>query len=122
MLQRPKFTWEFVQIGNCGSPIETEDGWLMITHGVGPMRKYVLGASLLKLDDPGVEIGRLREPLLMPNNDEREGYVPNVLYSCGSFVHNKKLIIPYGLSDYSTSFAEVDLKALIDRLKSDATG
>lgn len=120
MLQRPKFTWEFVQIGNCGSPIETEDGWLMITHGVGPMRKYVLGASLLKLDDPGVEIGRLREPLLMPNNDEREGYVPNVLYSCGSFVHNKKLIIPYGLSDYSTSFAEVDLKALIDRLKSDA--
>jgi predicted GH43/DUF377 family glycosyl hydrolase len=122
MLQRPKFTWEFVQIGNCGSPIETEDGWLMITHGVGPMRKYVLGASLLKLDDPGVEIGRLREPLLMPNNDEREGYVPNVLYSCGSFVHNKKLIIPYGLSDYSTSFAEVDLKALIDRLKSDAAG
>jgi len=120
MLQRPKFTWEFVQIGNCGSPIETEDGWLMITHGVGPMRKYVLGASLLKLDDPGVEIGRLREPLLMPNNDEREGYVPNVLYSCGSFVHNGKLIIPYGLSDYSTSFAEVDLKALIERLKSDS--
>lgn len=122
LLQRPKFTWEFVQIGNCGSPIETEEGWLMITHGVGPMRKYVLGASLLKLDDPGVEIGRLREPLLMPNNEEREGYVPNVLYSCGSFVHNKKLIIPYGLSDYSTSFAEVDLKALIDRLKSDAAG
>jgi len=119
ILQKPKFTWEFVQIGNCGSPIETEDGWLMITHGVGPMRKYVLGASLLKLDDPGVEIGRLKEPLLMPNSDEREGYVPNVIYSCGSIVHNGKLILPYGLSDYSSSFAEVDLKTLLNKLKED---
>jgi predicted GH43/DUF377 family glycosyl hydrolase len=119
ILQKPKFAWEFVQIGNCGSPIETEDGWLVITHGVGPMRKYVLGASLLKLDDPGVEIGRLKEPLLMPNSDEREGYVPNVIYSCGSIVHNDKLILPYGLSDYSSSFAEVDLKALLKRLKED---
>ncbi|MBS7564532.1 glycoside hydrolase family 130 protein [Mucilaginibacter sp. Bleaf8] len=118
-LQQPKFPWEFVQIGNCGSPIETEEGWLVITHGVGPMRKYVLGASLLKLDDPAVEIGRLKEPLLSPNSDEREGYVPNVIYSCGSFVHNGKLIIPYGLSDYSTSFAEVDLKTLLNRLKED---
>jgi len=119
LLQKPKFSWEFVQIGNCGSPIETEDGWLVITHGVGPMRKYVLGASLLKLDDPSVEIGRLKEPLLTPNSEEREGYVPNVIYSCGSFVHNNKLIIPYGLSDYSSSFAEVDLRTLLDRLKSD---
>ncbi|WP_345951141.1 MULTISPECIES: glycoside hydrolase family 130 protein [unclassified Mucilaginibacter] len=119
VLQKPKFSWEFIQIGNCGSPIETEDGWLVITHGVGPMRKYVLGASLLKLDDPAIEIGRLKEPLLTPNNDEREGYVPNVIYSCGSIVHNDKLIIPYGLSDYSSSFAEVDLKTLLNKLKED---
>ncbi|WP_295769394.1 glycoside hydrolase family 130 protein [uncultured Mucilaginibacter sp.] len=119
LLQKPKFAWEFVQIGNCGSPIETEEGWLIISHGVGPMRKYVLGASLLKLDDPSVEIGRLKEPLLLPNSEEREGYVPNVIYSCGSIVHNNKLILPYGLSDYSSSFAEVDLKTLLNRLKSD---
>ncbi|NCD68462.1 glycoside hydrolase family 130 protein [Mucilaginibacter agri] len=118
-LQKPKFSWEFVQIGNCGSPIETEYGWLMITHGVGPMRKYVLSVSLLKLDDPAVEIGRLKEPLLVPNSEEREGYVPNVIYSCGSIIHNDKLIIPYGLSDYSTSFAEVPVGALIERLLSD---
>jgi predicted GH43/DUF377 family glycosyl hydrolase len=117
LLQKPAFTWEFIQIGNCGSPIETEDGWLMITHGVGPMRRYVLGASLLKLDDPEVEIGRLKEPLLIPNSDEREGYVPNVLYSCGSILHNDKLIIPYGISDSSTGFAEVDLKDLLNKLK-----
>jgi predicted GH43/DUF377 family glycosyl hydrolase len=119
LLQKPKFSWEFVQIGNCGSPIETKDGWIVITHGVGPMRRYVLGASLLKLDDPTVEIGRLKEPLLIPNSDEREGYVPNVLYSCGSIVHNNKLIIPYGISDSSTSFAEVDLDELLAKFKED---
>jgi predicted GH43/DUF377 family glycosyl hydrolase len=119
LLQQPKFTWEFIQIGNCGSPIETEHGWLMVTHGVGPMRRYVLGASLLKLDDPSVEVGRLREPLLIPNSDEREGYVPNVLYSCGSIVHNGKLIIPYGISDSSTGFAEVDLNDLLNKLLDD---
>ncbi len=119
LLQQPKFTWEFIQIGNCGSPIETEHGWLMITHGVGPMRRYVLGASLLKLDDPSVEVGRLKEPLIIPNSDEREGYVPNVIYSCGSIVNNNKLIIPYGLSDYSTSFVEVDMDQLIAKLKED---
>lgn len=119
LLQQPKFTWEFIQIGNCGSPIETEAGWLVITHGVGPMRRYVLGASLLKLDDPAVEIGRLKEPLLIPNSDEREGYVPNVLYSCGQLVHNGKLIIPYGVSDSSTAFAEVSMADLIARLKQD---
>ncbi|MCR8558258.1 glycoside hydrolase family 130 protein [Mucilaginibacter sp. BJC16-A38] len=118
-LQQPKFSWEFIQIGNCGSPIETEHGWIMITHGVGPMRRYVLGASLLKLDDPEVEIGRLKEPLLIPNSDEREGYVPNVLYSCGSIVHNGKLIIPYGVSDSSTAFAEVDMNELIAKLIAD---
>jgi predicted GH43/DUF377 family glycosyl hydrolase len=119
MLQQPKFSWEFVQIGNCGSPIETPDGWIMITHGVGPMRRYVLGASLLKLDDPAVEIGRLKEPLLIPNSDEREGYVPNVLYSCGAIVHNNKLIIPYGVSDSSTAFAEVCLDELLNKLKAE---
>lgn len=119
MLQQPKFSWEFIQIGNCGSPIETKHGWIVITHGVGPMRRYVLGASLLKLDDPEVEIGRLKEPLLIPNSDEREGYVPNVLYSCGALVHNGKLIIPYGVSDSSTAFAEVDMAELITKLISD---
>ena len=119
LLQQPKFTWEFIQIGNCGSPIETEQGWLVITHGVGPMRRYVLGASLLKLDDPAIEIGRLKEPLLIPNSDEREGYVPNVLYSCGSLVHNGRLIIPYGVSDSSTAFAEVNLQDLINKLIED---
>lgn len=120
LLQKPKFSWEFIQIGNCGSPIETEHGWIMITHGVGPMRRYVLGASLLKLDDPAIEIGRLKEPLLIPTAEEREGYVPNVLYSCGSIIHNNKLIIPYGISDSSTSFAEVDLNDLITKLREDS--
>jgi predicted GH43/DUF377 family glycosyl hydrolase len=117
LLQQPRFAWEFIQIGNCGSPIETEHGWIVITHGVGPMRRYVLGASLLQLDDPTKEIGRLTEPLLIPNSDEREGYVPNVLYSCGSLVHNGKLIIPYGVSDSSTAFAEVDMEELINKFK-----
>jgi len=121
LLQKPKFAWEFIQIGNCGSPIETEHGWVVITHGVGPMRRYVLGASLMKLSDPAVEIGRLKEPLLIPNSDEREGYVPNVLYSCGSLVHNGKLIIPYGVSDSSTAFAEVDLNELLDKLIADGS-
>ncbi|MFP5079561.1 glycoside hydrolase family 130 protein [Pedobacter sp. JCM 36344] len=116
-LQTPKYPWEFIQIGNCGSPIETEAGWLVITHGVGPMRRYCLGASLFDLDDPSIEIGRLREPLVIPNNDEREGYVPNVLYSCGSIIHNGELIIPYGLSDYCSSFAGVALDVLLERLK-----
>ncbi len=120
MFQQPKYSWEFVQIGNCGSPIETEEGWLVITHGVGPMRKYCLSACLLKLDDPSIEIGRLDEPLLMPNPDEREGYVPNVVYSCGSIINNGKLIIPYGLSDYSSSFAAVDLKDLLNRIQQNA--
>lgn len=119
-LQSPLHFWEFTQIGNCGSPIETEQGWLVITHGVGAMRRYCLGACLLKLDDPSVEIGRLREPLLVPNQNEREGYVPNVVYSCGSIVNNGKLIIPYGLSDYSSSFATVDLNTLLDRIISDS--
>lgn len=115
-IQQPQSPWEFVQIGNCGSPIETGEGWLVITHGVGPMRRYCLGVSLLDLDDPTVEIGRLSEPLLIPNKEEREGYVPNVLYSCGSIIHNGKLVIPYGLSDYCSSFVTVDLKMLLEKL------
>ena len=117
LLQRPKFPWEFIQIGNCGSPIETSEGWLVITHGVGPMREYVLGASLFDLDDPEKEIGRLSSPLLMPNSEEREGYVPNVVYSCGSIIHNKDLIIPYAVSDYASTYATVDLKELLGELK-----
>ena len=117
-IQGPEYPWEFVQIGNCGSPIETEDGWLIITHAVGPMRHYSISASLLDLNDPSIEIGRLKDPLIMPNNEEREGYVPNVVYSCGSIVHNDELIVPYGLSDHSSGFATVNLKLLLDRLKS----
>lgn len=120
LLQEPINPWEFTQIGNCGSPVETEEGWLVITHGVGPMRRYCLGATLLKLDDPSVEIGRLKEPLLVPNHDEREGYVPNVVYSCGAIINNDKLIVPYGLSDYSSSFATVDLKTLIKKVITDS--
>jgi predicted GH43/DUF377 family glycosyl hydrolase len=120
MLQQPLCPWEFIQIGNCGSPIETERGWLIITHGVGPMREYVLGASLLKLDDPFVELGRLKEPLLSPDHDEREGYVPNVVYSCGALVNNRKLIVPYGLSDYSSSFVTIDMGALLDKIMTDS--
>jgi predicted GH43/DUF377 family glycosyl hydrolase len=119
ILQTPKHPWEFVQIGNCGSPIETSEGWLLITHGVGPMRTYCLGASLLDLENPRIEIGRLKEPLLMPTKEEREGYVPNVLYSCGSMVHNQELIIPYGLSDYASGFATVALDKLLQRIKED---
>ena len=116
-LQEPEYPWEFTQIGNCGSPIETEHGWLIITHGVGPMRRYCIGASLLDLEDPSIEIGRLAEPLLIPNKEEREGYVPNVVYSCGSVIHNDKLIIPYGLSDYCSSFATVDIHELLQKLR-----
>ncbi|MEC5145426.1 glycoside hydrolase family 130 protein [Chitinophaga sp. 212800010-3] len=119
ILHTPKYAWEFVQVGNCGSPIETADGWLVITHGVGPMRTYCIGASLLDLDNPTREIGRLREPLLMPNKDEREGYVPNVLYSCGSMIHNNELVIPYGLSDYASGFATVNLESLLAQIRTD---
>jgi predicted GH43/DUF377 family glycosyl hydrolase len=117
LLQEPKFPWEFVQIGNCGSPIETADGWLVITHGVGAMREYVLGAALFDLNDPELEIGRLSSPLLIPNADEREGYVPNVVYSCGSMIHNDDLIIPYAMSDYASTYASINLQELLDELK-----
>ena len=117
IIQEPKYPWELVQIGNAGSPIETKDGWLVITHAVGSMREYSLGASLYNLDNPEIEIGRLSSPLMVPNETEREGYVPNVIYSCGSLVHNKELVIPYAMSDHSSSFATVDLRELLDVLK-----
>ena len=109
LILEPVFPWEFIQLGNCGSPIETEAGWLVISHGVGPMRKYCIGAFLLDLNDPTKVIGRLPEPLIKPNASERDGYVPNVVYSCGSLVHGKQLIIPYGISDYATTFATIPL-------------
>ncbi len=108
-LLKPAFSWELVQLGNCGSPIETDAGWLVLSHGVGPMRQYCIGAFLLDRDDPSKVIGRLREPLLKPNENEREGYVPNVVYTCGALLHNGELIIPYGLADHATGFATVPL-------------
>lgn len=115
-IQEPKYPWEFTQLGNCGSPIETEKGWLMITHAVGPMRRYCLGAVLLDLENPSKIIGQLREPLLIPNDEEREGYVPNVVYSCGSIIHNRELIVPYGMSDFASGFAAVPVHELLDKL------
>jgi predicted GH43/DUF377 family glycosyl hydrolase len=116
MINTPDRPWEFVQIGNCGSPLETEKGWLLLTHGVGAMRKYCIGALLLDLEDPSQIIGKLKEPLIMPNEYEREGYVPNVVYSCGALIHNGAVVIPYALSDTTSGIATVELKALLDRL------
>ena len=116
-LLKPTYAWEFLQIGNCGSPIETDAGWLVITHGVGPMRKYSIGACLLALDDPSRVIGRLARPLLSPDEVEREGYVPNVVYSCGALVHSGVLILPYAMSDTASSFATVPLKELLDAME-----
>jgi predicted GH43/DUF377 family glycosyl hydrolase len=113
---RPCETWESVKIGNCGSPIETEAGWLVITHGVGPMRKYCIGAALLDLADPMRVLGRLREPLISPEGHEREGYVPNVVYSCGSMVHNDALVLPFAVSDRSSMIASVPLDDLLGAL------
>jgi predicted GH43/DUF377 family glycosyl hydrolase len=115
-LLKPVFPWELVQIGNCGSPIETEAGWLVLSHGVGPLRKYCIGAFLLDRDDPARVIGRLREPLLIPNENEREGYVPNVVYTCGAIVHQGELIIPYALADHATGFARAPLRQVLSAM------
>jgi predicted GH43/DUF377 family glycosyl hydrolase len=117
IILRPSEMWESVKIGNCGSPIETEAGWLVITHGVGPMRKYCIGAALLDLHDPTRVIGRLREPLLAPEGNEREGYVPNVVYSCGSLLHDRELILPYAVSDRASAIASIPLDDLLAALK-----
>ncbi len=115
-LRLPRRRWEMIQIGNCGSPIETEAGWLVLTHGVGPMRCYAIGAMLLDLEDPRQVIGELSEPLLAAAPDEREGYVPNVVYTCGGLVHDGRLILPYGFSDTGTRVATVPVAELISRL------
>jgi predicted GH43/DUF377 family glycosyl hydrolase len=116
MIESPKFPWELARIGNSGSPLETEAGWLVITHGVGPFRTYSLGASLLDIDDPSRVIGHLREPLLTPLESERDGYVPNVVYSCGSMIHGDELILPYGQSDTECRIARVPLAPLLAKL------
>lgn len=122
LILRPCEMWESVKIGNCGSPIETEVGWLVITHGVGPMRKYSIGAVLLDLEDPSKVIGRLREPLLSPMENEREGYVPNVVYSCGSMLHGRQLILPYAMSDKATAIVSIPLDDLLAELLRDKSG
>ena len=115
-VQRPRLPWELIQLGNCGPPIETAAGWLVLTHGVGPVRTYGIGAMLLDLDEPSRLIGALPEPLLSPTEDEREGYVPNVVYSCGALIHGESLVVPYGCSDASLRFAHVDVPELLRRL------
>jgi predicted GH43/DUF377 family glycosyl hydrolase len=117
VLLRPAEMWESVKVGNCGSPIETEAGWLLITHGVGPMRKYCIGVVLLDLHDPTKVIGRLSEPLLAPEGTGREGYVPNVVYSCGSLLHGRELILPYAMSDRASAIASVSLDELLRALR-----
>jgi predicted GH43/DUF377 family glycosyl hydrolase len=115
-LHAPSRPWELTQTGNCGSPVETDAGWLVLTHGVGPMREYAIGALLLDIDDPTRVIGDLREPLMTPQDDERDGYVPNVVYSCGPLLHGDRMLVPYGASDASVRFAIVDVPALLDRM------
>ena len=117
-IARPASPWQLVQIGNCGSPIETEAGWLVITHGVGPMRRYAIGALLLDLEDPRRVLGRLADPLFEPNADEREGYVPNVVYSCGGIRNGDDLVLPYGLSDGAVGGALVSIPDLVEHLRS----
>ncbi|MFC1866907.1 glycoside hydrolase family 130 protein [Thermodesulfobacteriota bacterium] len=114
IIQEPTFPWEFIQIGNCGSPLETDQGWIVLTHGVGPMRQYCIGAMLLDLENPAKIIAHLEEPLLTPQEEEREGYVPNVVYTCGAIFHNSDLVIPYGMSDIISGIATVGVRELIN--------
>jgi predicted GH43/DUF377 family glycosyl hydrolase len=118
MIRSPQHAWEFMQMGNCGSPLETPAGWLLLTHGVGPMRTYSIGAMLLDLEDPRKVIGHLDQPLLMPTEEEREGYVPNVVYTCGAIIHDEHLYMPYAMSDSAAGFAIVELEKLLERLVS----
>jgi predicted GH43/DUF377 family glycosyl hydrolase len=114
---KPEFPWEFVQIGNCGSPIELDEGWLLFTHGVGPLRKYSIGAALLDKNDPYKVLARSREPLLRPELSEREGYVPNVVFTCGAMRHNDQIILPYAVSDTLSSFATIKISTLMQTMK-----
>jgi predicted GH43/DUF377 family glycosyl hydrolase len=117
-IKLPEQPWEYIQIGNCGSPIETEEGWILITHAVGPVRTYVISAMLLDLDDPTKVIGSLKKPLILPNKEEREGYVPNVVYSCGSIAHDNNLIIPYAFSDSACGFGRIKISELLNMFRS----
>ena len=117
LLQEPVHPLEFVQIGNCGSPVETSEGWLALFHGVGPMRKYSIWAELLDLDDPSQVIGRMDEPILTPDEHERDGYVPNVVYTCGSMIHGDTLVVPYGIADQRCRVATVSVPDLLSRLR-----
>ena len=114
---KPEFPWEFVQIGNCGSPIELDEGWLLLTHGVGPVRKYSIGAALLDKNDPSKVLARSREPLLRPRPSEREGYVPNVVYTCGAMKHNDQIILPYAVSDTFANFATIRISTLLNAMQ-----
>ncbi|MFN0193582.1 MAG: glycoside hydrolase family 130 protein, partial [Aestuariivirga sp.] len=113
IILRPRYPWEFFQIGNCGSPIELDEGWLLFTHGVGPVRRYSVGAVLLDKDDPSKVIARTSEPLLRPEPSEREGYVPNVVYTCGALRYNHSILLPYAVSDTYTCFAWIGIGALL---------
>lgn len=119
IIMRPAELWEAAKIGNCGSPLETPSGWLVITHGVGPMRRYCIGAALLDLNDPTIVLGRLRTPLLEPEGEDREGYVPNVVYSCGAVIHGNDLVLPFAMSDRSTSIVSIPLARLLAELQLD---
>jgi predicted GH43/DUF377 family glycosyl hydrolase len=114
IIQEPARPWEFIQIGNCGSPLETDEGWIVLTHGVGPMRQYSIGAILLDIENPTKIIARLEEPLIVPQEKEREGYVPNVVYTCGAIIRNGDLVIPYGMSDIRSGIATVRVRELLD--------
>ncbi len=116
LLREPKFEWEFIQIGNSGSPLKTEKGWILLTHGVGPVRLYSIGAILLDLEDPSKVIGEIKEPILIPEEEERNGYVPNVVYSCGAIIHNEWLVMPYAASDSRSSIAKYKLADLLDKM------
>jgi predicted GH43/DUF377 family glycosyl hydrolase len=113
VLLKPEFPWEFVQIGNCGAPIELDEGWLLLTHGVGPVRRYSIGAVLLDKNDPAKVIARAREPLVRPDASGREGYVPNVVYTCGGMRHNDRIVLPYAVSDTFSNFATIEIAALM---------
>lgn len=117
IILKPQFPWEFVQIGNCGSPIELDNGWLLLTHGVGPVRKYSIGAVLLDKADPSKVLARSREPLVRPEPSEREGYVPNVVYTCGAMRHNDQIILPYAVSDTFSNFATIKIAALMQAME-----
>jgi len=116
ILLTPQFPWEMVQIGNCGSPIELDEGWLLLTHGVGAMRKYSIGAALLDKDDPSKVLGRTKTPIITAANEDREGYVPNVVYTCGAMRHGDHIFIPYGVADSSVAFAFVAIDGLLKQM------